>query len=75
MAQKQEYIPDEEAKAYIKDYLTKRAKAHEENFANAREVRNYLERCIQKQATRIVNIENISDEDLRTLKLEDVKEK
>lgn len=75
MAQKQEYIPDEEAKVYIKEYLTKRAKAHEENFANAREVRNYLERCIQKQATRIVNIENISDEDLRTLKLEDVKEK
>ena len=74
MAKKQEYIPDEEASEYIKDYLTKRAKAHEENFANAREARNYLERCIERQATRIVEIEEISDDHLRTLVLDDVKE-
>ena len=56
MCSKQEYEPDEEAAEYIKEYLTRRAEAHEENFANAREVRNYIERCISRQATRIVAI-------------------
>jgi hypothetical protein len=74
MAKKQEYITDEEASKYVQEYLTKRAKAHEENFANAREARNYLERCIERQATRIVNIKNISDDDLKTLTLADVTE-
>ena len=74
MAKKQEYITDEEASKYVQEYLTKRAKAHEENFANAREARNYLERCIERQATRIVNIKDISDDDLKTLALADVTE-
>ena len=74
MAKKQEYAPDAEAAKYIEEYLTSRAKAHEENFANAREVRNYLERCIERQATRIVEIKEISDDDLKTLTIEDVKE-
>ena len=74
MAKKQEYELDKEAGEFVKDYLTQRAKAHEENFANAREARNYLERCIERQASRIVEFKNISDEDLRTLRLADVKE-
>ena len=74
MAKKQEYDTDKEASAFVEDYLTKKATAHEENFANAREARNYLERCIERQATRIVEIENISDDDLRTLTLPDVSE-
>ncbi|MBP3808602.1 MAG: AAA family ATPase [Eubacterium sp.] len=74
MAKKQEYDTDKEAGAFVEDYLTKKATAHEENFANAREARNYLERCIERQATRIVEIENISDDDLRTLTLPDVSE-
>lgn len=74
MAKKQEYDTDKEAAEFVKEYLTAKAKAHEENFANAREARNYLERCIERQATRIVSIENISDEQLRTLTIDDVKE-
>lgn len=74
MAKKQEYDTDKEAGEFVEDYLTKKATAHEENFANAREARNYLERCIERQATRIVEIENISDDDLRTLTLPDVSE-
>lgn len=74
MAKKQEYDLDEEASKYVNEYLTDRAKAHEENFANAREARNYLERCIERQATRIVDIENISDEELKTLRINDVQE-
>ena len=74
MSEKQEYVPDKEAKEYIDNYLTARAQAHEENFANAREVRNYLERCIERQASRIVEIDNISDDDIRTLTIDDVRE-
>ena len=74
MCAKQEYVTNEEAALYVENYLTKKAKAHEPNFANAREARNYLERCIERQATRIVKIKDISDDDLRTLTIEDVRE-
>ncbi|MCR5213466.1 MAG: AAA family ATPase [Eubacterium sp.] len=74
MAKKQEYQTDEEAGKYVENYLTTRAKAHEPNFANAREARNYLERCIERQATRIVKFDKITDEHLRTLTVEDVNE-
>ena len=74
MCDKQEYVPNAAAKTYIKAYLTARAKAHEENFANARDARNYIERCIERQASRLVTIPEISDTQLRTLTKEDVKE-
>lgn len=74
MCSKQEYEPDEEAAEYIKEYLTRRAEAHEENFANAREVRNYIERCISRQATRIVNMDKPDDKAVRTFTIEDVQE-
>ena len=74
MCKKQEYVTDKEAAKYVEEYLTKRAKEHEDNFANAREARNYLERCIERQATRVVTIENISDDELKTLTVEDVSE-
>lgn len=74
MCEKQEYTPDAEAKKYVKAYLTKRAKAHEENFANAREVRNYIERSIERQASRIVSLGDVDDATLRTFTVEDVTE-
>ncbi len=74
MAKKQEYAPDEDAAKFVREYLTQRAKAHEANFANAREARNYLERCIERQATRLVSNEEISDEALKTLTIDDVRE-
>lgn len=71
---KQEYVLDKEAADYVRDYLELRATSHEENFANAREVRNYIERCIQRQATRIVGLDNIDDTVIKTFVLDDVKE-
>lgn len=61
-------------KNYVKQYLTERANANDENFANAREVRNYIERAIARQASRVVNIKNISDKQLRTLTKTDLAE-
>ncbi len=74
MCKKQEYSPDDEAAAYIQRYLNTRARAHEPNFANAREVRNYIERCIERQASRIVTEKDVSDDRLRTLTLSDCQE-
>ncbi len=74
MCRAQDYIPDEEGAAYAKKYLTDRAKQHDENFANAREVRNYIERAISRQASRIVSIKDIDDATLKTLTLIDLKE-
>ena len=74
MCKKQEYSPDEETAVYIREYLDARSKAHEPNFANAREVRNYIERCIERQATRIVSVKDVSDAELRTLTMDDCRE-
>ena len=55
MCKKQEYEPNAQGKAYVKELLNIWAKSHDENFANAREVRNYLERSIARQASRGFN--------------------
>ncbi|MDE5872608.1 MAG: AAA family ATPase, partial [Lachnospiraceae bacterium] len=74
MCKKQDYVPNEAGKNYVKQYLTERANANDENFANAREVRNYIERAIARQASRVVDIKNISDKQLRTLTKTDLTE-
>lgn len=45
----------------------------DKNFANARTMRNMLEFAIMKQATRIVEQENLDDEEMMTLSFEDIK--
>ncbi len=74
MCKKQEYIPNDAGKKHVREYLTARANSHDENFANAREVRNYLERSIQRQATRIVGMKKVSDAQLKTLTKADLTE-
>lgn len=74
MCEKQDYVPNEAGKNYVKQYLTERANANDENFANAREVRNYIERAIARQASRVVTLKNISDKQLRTLTKADLTE-
>lgn len=74
MCKKQDYVPNSQGKAYAKDLLNIWAKSHDENFANAREVRNYLERSIARQASRIVELEDVSDKQLKTLTKGDLTE-
>lgn len=74
MCKKQEYEPNEAGAKYVKEYLNVRANTHDENFANAREVRNYIERAIARQASRIVEIDNITDKQIRTLTKADLEE-
>lgn len=74
MCKKQEYEPNAQGKAYVKELLNIWAKSHDENFANAREVRNYLERSIARQASRIVELDSVSDKQLKTLTKGDLTE-
>ena len=60
------------AKNAAKKYFEARVHEHSDNFANAREVRNFMERAIAHQASRIVKLgENVDDEVLITFEKED----
>lgn len=71
MCRGKDYKLSEEAKEKAFRYFEKASLAP--NYANAREVRNYLERAIAKQATRILTIENATKEQLQEFTAEDVE--
>ena len=72
MCEKQEYKISDEALAYAKKYFTEKASAHDETFANAREVRNFMEKAIAHQASRIVEYgDEVEDRVLITFEKED----
>ncbi len=72
MCQKQDYKLDAAAKEYAVSYWNNRAASHDENFANAREVRNFMEKAISRQATRIIAMKDISVTALETLTIDDL---
>ena len=65
---------DDSAMAEVQRKLHGMAELHEDNFANGREVRNFLDRCIERQANRLAKNPALKVEDLLTFTLEDVKE-
>ncbi len=73
MLKKQDYRLSEDAAIYAAEFLDKRAKAHLENYANARDVRNFMEKAISHQATRIVGLADVNDDTLMTLEKEDLE--
>lgn len=72
MCKKQDYKLSSDALNAAKDFFADRVSKHLDTFANARDVRNYLEKAITNQATRIVNISEPKDDQLTTIELEDV---
>ncbi len=54
MCKKQEYILSDEAGEAVKEFLRQRCADKPDNFANARDVRNLLERAITNQAARVI---------------------
>lgn len=74
MAKKQDYEFSEEAKKKAMDYFVSACREKTENFANAREVRNYFEKAVQRQATRLVkNINSLTEKMLLTIEPEDLE--
>lgn len=73
MAKKQDYELSEKAKEKAKEYFVQACANKTENFANAREVRNYFEKAVARQATRLVNhINSIDEKMLVTIEPEDL---
>lgn len=72
MCSKQEYRLDDEAREYAQKYWADKAADHDDTFANAREVRNFMEAAISKQATRIISMDKIDVDTLATLIKEDL---
>ena len=71
MCAEQEYSMTEEARQLVLQYFRSKHAERDENFANARDVRNFLEHAITKQATRLIQISNPTKEQLLTLETVD----
>lgn len=65
----------DEAQEYVKDYFKKRCINRNGNFANGRDVKNFFEKALIRQADRLSNKgNNLTDEELSELTLSDVEE-
>lgn len=74
MCEKQQYKMTDAAHTFAMEYFQKRTSEHAENFANAREVRNFMEQAIAHQASRIVEFgDEVEDEVLITFEVEDFR--
>ena len=71
MCAEQEYSMTEEAKQFVLGEFINKKEVQDENSANARDVRNFLEYAITKQATRLIQINHPTKEQLLTLEIED----
>lgn len=72
MCAAQDYELSKEAKAYAAEYFAGRLEKKGEDFANAREVRNFLEQAIANQAGRLVGISNPDKKQLSVIEREDI---
>lgn len=72
MCKGKQYKLSDEAKEEAVRYFNQRIEANEENFANAREVRNYLEAAITRHACRVVKMKSPDKEVLTTLEKVDL---
>jgi len=76
MCSKAQYRLSEEGRACAEKFFAERVENKTENFANARDVRNYFEKAVANQAGRIVtmNADEMDEITLQTLTMEDVKD-
>lgn len=72
MCKNQEYMLSRDAYDYAKEYFGRRCEEKPEGFANARDVRNYLEKAMAKQATRIVGLQEVDNNILAIIEKEDL---
>ena len=70
--EKNEYVMNNEAEEFLKQYLEDVVSHKQKDFGNARYIRNYFELAIEHQANRLAMEPNISIEDITTLTLDDV---
>lgn len=66
------YLLDESAKGHLEEVILELVRQKENNFGNARTIRNLFERSISNQANRIMQQNINSKEELACLKAEDI---
>ncbi len=74
MCKKNGYTLDEEAEAYAVEGFRDLYEDRDENFGNARDVRNVFERAVSHQADRLAAMEKPTREDLMALTVADLRE-
>lgn len=72
MCRKSGYMLSDTAKVVLHDYLNKLFDNRDDNFGNARDVRNLFEKIITKQSVRIVGLKMATNEELSTITEEDM---
>jgi len=72
MLKKQQYKLSDNAKIKAKEILNNLVLNKSENFANARDVRNFMEKAISNHAMRVVNIAEADELILSTIEAEDL---
>ena len=72
MCEKNGYTPNQEADKHAKAFFAQLYERRDENFGNARDVRNVFEKSIARQCDRIVTLEHPTKEQLMELTLSDL---
>ena len=73
MCKKADYRLTPEAKEYAREVFAGQIEKKEAGFANAREARNFFERAVANQATRIVALPKVDESVLQILQVEDLQ--
>lgn len=74
MCAKNGYTLSDEAEEYAGTYFRELYEERDENFGNARDVRNVFERAVSRQSDRVAALEAPGKEDLMSLTLADLRE-
>lgn len=72
--ERNDYKLDGDAEAAVKDHLQELYEDRDDNFGNARDVRNLFEKIVAAQADRVAALDAPSDEDISTITVEDLKD-
>jgi stress response protein SCP2/AAA+ superfamily predicted ATPase len=72
--QQEGYVLSEKAAAYAKQYFQKIYDDRNENFANGRDVRNFFEKALARQANRLAKCDNWTDDQLSKIELGDLSD-
>jgi len=67
-----QYKLEESAVDLLKSKIGEIYAKRDENFANARNIRNYFEETVTRQSNRIIEIENASEDDLMSITKDDL---
>lgn len=74
MCGKNGYTLDEETEKFAAELFTRLYEERDENFGNARDVRNIFERGVARQSNRVAALESPTKEDLMALSVDDLRE-